>query len=212
MKEYLFASLIADSEKECLHSARLGRRSSALFWVAALLALAFPVALAAQTNTNAPIILVQPQSQSVWGGTSVTFSVVVTGGGGGASANLPAIGSGSLQLWLRADLGIVVTSNGQVSQWQDQSGIGNNAVQTNTNAQPLLVYPSAIGVLPSVRFSGLQNSSQSEFLHGSDTVAVPNAFTSFMLYEMNSGASNEPLRVPACRASRRKAASSFTVG
>src|SRR5882757_2709243 len=35
-----------------------------------------------------------------------------------------------LQLWLKADVGITKNASGQVTAWADQSGFGNNAVQT----------------------------------------------------------------------------------
>jgi hypothetical protein len=56
-------------------TAHLGRRTGSLFLAVALLALAFPVALAAQTNLTAPVIVVQPQNQSVRVGTSRTNGV-----------------------------------------------------------------------------------------------------------------------------------------
>ena len=146
--------------------------ASALLWATTLLLLAFPIALVAQTP-NPSSIVVQPRSQSVWGGTSVTLSVAVVGGGNGGT--LPAISSGTLQLWLRADAGTIASTNGQVSQWQDQSGNGNDAGQANVDQQPVLVYAPAIGGMPAIRFSGVQNSPQSEFLFGASTVGVPNA-------------------------------------
>ena len=53
-------------------------------------------------------------------------------------AGMAQVPTSGLQLWLKADAG--VTLNGStVSSWIDQSGKGNNALQSNTNRQPLLV-------------------------------------------------------------------------
>ncbi len=57
-----------------------------------------------------------------------------------------------LALWLKADAGVVETS-GYVSQWTDQSGNGNNAVQANSAAQPFLNAGVANG-LPAIYFNG----------------------------------------------------------
>jgi predicted outer membrane repeat protein len=131
-----------------------------------------------------PSFVAQPQGLTVPGGTSGTLWAAVAGGG--AIGGPPNIGSGELQLWLRADTGVVAGSDGHVSQWQDQSTNANHARQNDTNEQPLLVYPAGIGGMPAIRFSGIQNSPQSEYLYGADTVEIPNDMTSFMLYEANS--------------------------
>ncbi len=138
-----------------------------------------------------PQIVAQPQSQSVLAGSNVTFFVSVTGGGTGEL--LPAVGSGTLQLWLRADVGVETNSAGQVSEWDDLSGNENDAVQTNANLQPFLANPSTVGNASVVRFNGIQNSSEGDFLQGTNSVGVSNALTAFMFYEMNSGAPAEQM-------------------
>jgi PKD repeat protein len=65
--------------------------------------------------------------------------------------NFPVV-SGML-LWLKADTGVVANSGGLVSQWTDQSSIGNNALQSIAANQPLLVSNQFNG-LPVVRFNG----------------------------------------------------------
>src|SRR5580658_400700 len=80
---------------------------------------------------SAPLILTQPQSETVPAGNTVNFSVTATN-----QASLPAVSSGTLQLWLRADAGVVTNVAGLVSQWQDQSGHNHNAAQTNAILQP----------------------------------------------------------------------------
>jgi hypothetical protein len=60
----------------------------------------------------------------------------------------------NLLLWLRSDLG-VVSAAGAVSQWNDQSGNGLNAVQATGTAKPTLT-TGAINnaVLPALTFNG----------------------------------------------------------
>lgn len=64
-----------------------------------------------------------------------------------------------LLVWLRADSGIVHTSQ-KVSYWEDLSGNNNHAVQNNSNNQPLYINQvSEIANNPTIRFNG-----SSEFL------------------------------------------------
>lgn len=122
-----------------------------------------------------PVIMVQPQSQAVAAGANVVFSVAT-------DVVFPAISSGTLSLWLKADAGVVTNSAGQVSQWQDQSGNGNHAGQSNTSLEPLLVHPAAIGGRPALRFDGVQVASEGDFLTGTGNLGLSNALTSFMVY------------------------------
>jgi len=128
--------------------------------------------------TAPPSISVQPQSQSAWGGTAVAFSVDV----GGTAGPLPGVSSGTLQLWLKADAGVIATNGGLVSQWQDQSGNENDAVQTDTNEQPALVYPVGLGGRAALRFKGVLNSTGGDYLYSTEDVGVPNAMTTFTVY------------------------------
>ena len=125
-----------------------------------------------------PVILTQPESQSVLVGTNVTFSVVAAGG----SFPLPTVTSGTLQLWLKADAGVIAGLAGQVSQWQDQSGNANYANAPATNNQPALVYSTGLGGKPVIRFNGIQDNVNGSYLAGSGNVNVPNAMTAFTLY------------------------------
>ena len=65
------------------------------------------------------------------------------------------IPTAGLQLWLKADAG-VDTTNGIVSSWHDQSGKGNDAVQTSASRQPVLV-AGALNGKPIIRFDGVTN-------------------------------------------------------
>src|ERR1039458_1376082 len=58
-----------------------------------------------------------------------------------------------LQLWLKADAGITTNSSGLVTSWADQSGKGNDAIQTNTAHAPSLVMNSLNGK-PTLRYPG----------------------------------------------------------
>ncbi len=133
-----------------------------------------------------PSFVEQPQSQSISGGSAGNLWVSVAGGG--ASAVPPEVSSGSLQLWLRADTGAIAGSNGRVSQWQDQSVNGNHALQSDTNQQPVLAYPGVIGGMPVIRFNGVQTASEGECLYGNGAVAIPDAMTTFLMYEVNDTA------------------------
>jgi hypothetical protein len=135
-----------------------------------------------------PIIVTQPQNQNVAVGGTATFAVSATG----VSAILPPVGSGTLQLWLKADTGVVTNAAGLVSAWQDQSGNSNNAAQSNTNLQPLLALATGIPGAPAVRFNGIQDNNVSgSYLHGAGAVGVPNAMTTFTVYNAFSATNNE---------------------
>jgi hypothetical protein len=70
-----------------------------------------------------------------------------------------------LRLWLQADVGTTVDQNGRLSSWQDQSGLGNDALQGNASLQPTLSQNSISG-LPAVHFSGGQTISLPNFMNG----------------------------------------------
>jgi hypothetical protein len=65
----------------------------------------------------------------------------------------PAAIEPELSLWLKADAGVTADGSGFVSQWNDQSGSGNHAVQTQAVNQPLLV-AGAMNGKPVLRFDG----------------------------------------------------------
>ena len=140
----------------------------------------------AVTSSNAvlrvdlnPQVLSQPQSQTVTAGNNATFSI-------GTDAVLPAITSGTLRLWLKADSGVVTNASNQVSRWSDQSPNGFNANQANSAQQPLLVRPAAINGRPALRFDGVQSSSTGDYLVGTNDVGIPDAYTSFIVAEPSS--------------------------
>jgi len=59
----------------------------------------------------------------------------------------------NLKLWLKADAGVTTTGYDQVTLWADQSGNTNNATQSTSANQPVLI-SGALNALPVVRFDG----------------------------------------------------------
>ncbi|MGA9291323.1 MAG: ScyD/ScyE family protein [Ignavibacteriaceae bacterium] len=60
-----------------------------------------------------------------------------------------------LQLWLRADTGLVFNGS-KVSRWMDQSGNGNDAIESDTSRQPVLVN-NVINNKPVISFDGVND-------------------------------------------------------
>ncbi|MEO5804400.1 MAG: immunoglobulin domain-containing protein, partial [Verrucomicrobiota bacterium] len=125
-----------------------------------------------------PTIVAQPQNQTVGAGSNVTFTV----GAGGGDPSLPAVLSGTLRLWLKADAGVTV-SGSKVTQWSDQSANTNHARQLNTNLQPSFV-ATAIPVSgkPAIRFDGIQSPTTGDFLQATGNVNIAGNYTSFLVY------------------------------
>jgi hypothetical protein len=72
----------------------------------------------------------------------------------------------SLQLWLKADAGIVTNATGNVTSWADQSGNGNNATQSDPTLAPSLV-ANVLNGKPVVRFDG-----SSDYLDVADAPSI----------------------------------------
>ncbi|MCX6930106.1 MAG: Ig-like domain-containing protein [Verrucomicrobia bacterium] len=106
--------------------------------------------------------------------TSAPVSLTVTG-----AALATPISSG-LKVWLRADAGVTTNANGLVTNWADQSGNGNDAVQADTTAAPLLA-ANVINGLPALSF-GSNAFSVNQFLEISDagTAFTASNFTTFV--------------------------------
>lgn len=81
-----------------------------------------------------------------------------------------------LKLWLKADMGITKDGSNLVSQWADQSGNANHAIQASSSAQPLWVTNGFNGK-PIVRFDGSNDSLDFQPI---DTTN----FTVFIMYKM----------------------------
>ncbi len=91
---------------------------------------------------------------------STYLRIIISGGVGAilglAAASAPAqtlpVTSG-LQLWLKADAGVTTNSSGLVTKWADQSGLSNDASQTDSTIAPSVVMNSLNGK-PTLRFPG----------------------------------------------------------
>ena len=107
-----------------------------------------PYTLTLQAVTPGTVTL-QAQAFDIWGamGTSAPVVLTVTGQG---PASPPTSG---LALWLKADMGVTTNSDGTVAEWADQSGLGNNAVQTEPSLAPTLVTDPKTGK-PALEFNG----------------------------------------------------------
>lgn len=85
-----------------------------------------------------------------------------------------SIPTNGLTTWLKADNGVVANGQGDVSQWSDQSGNGNHAVQGTAANQPIL---SSSNGTPSLYF----NSYLSTFL--SLPRSVQDDFTAVVVFD-----------------------------
>ncbi len=90
-----------------------------------------------------------------------------------------------LALWLKADAGVTADGSGLVSQWNDQSGNGNHAVQIQAVNQPLLV-AGAMNGKPVLRFDGSgANLNYLEIPHASSLV-IRSDFSVFAVVNVQS--------------------------
>jgi len=121
-------------------------------------------------------IIIPPQSQTAFAGSNVTVTVRETKG----VTTLPAVTSGTMKLWLKADAG-VITMNNRVTEWRDQSINANHCSQANVNKQPLLVAAGLNG-RPVVRFDGIQDENLGDYLRGTGDAGLTAGFSSFMVY------------------------------
>lgn len=76
-----------------------------------------------------------------------------------------------LQVWLRGDAGITYDGSAAVSQWRDQSGNDNHAVQTAAAQQPQLTR-NAVSGKPAVRFDGVDDYLAIEQLNYATSGAI----------------------------------------
>ncbi len=123
-----------------------------------------------------PAVVTPPQGLVVNTGGVAAFSVFAQ------SATLPAVSSGALQLWLKADAGVVTNGSGKVSQWQDQSGNSNHASQATATMQPALVAAAGLNGAAAIRFNGIQDNTNGSILSATNQVGLSNAMTAFTVY------------------------------
>ncbi len=93
----------------------------------------------------------------------------------------------NLCLWLRADEG-VPSSEGPVSDWADQSGNANDAMQSTSDNQPILEsFVSAMNNQPAIHFNG---SSSYMVLPASVTLGIQSHAYEFFIVARTSSASD----------------------
>jgi hypothetical protein len=92
-------------------------------------------------------------------GQTYTYRVTISNYGGASLASDPvtvttptaaAVPSNGMRLWLRSTAG--VPASGNLARWADQSGLGNDAVQSNAANQPTIA-TDQLGGLPLVHFT-----------------------------------------------------------
>ena len=140
-----------------------------------------------------PVILTQPGTQTVSAGSTVSLSVAL-------DSVLPPVTSGKLELWLKADAGVVTDAFARVNLWQDQSENHNDASQPSASMEPRLVFPPALAGRPAIRFDGQMVAPEpggghqiciGTYLEGHGRVDVPVAMTSFCVHMLADSSSRE---------------------
>lgn len=87
----------------------------------------------------------------------------------------------NLQLWLKADTGVTATGAGAVTEWADQSGQNNHALQTDEAMAPLLV-PNALNTKPVLRFDGTDDYLDVAY---SESLAIAGDLASFAVLRVD---------------------------
>jgi len=122
------------------------------------------------------------------GSASVTINVTQFGLPTNPFLANPTLINTNIALWLTADTGVQADSNGLVSVWADQSGLGNDALQANPGNQPIYV-ANAIQGRPAVQFG----ISGNQLLTIAGQVLTGTQFT--IVAVINDQASNATSRV-----------------
>lgn len=84
--------------------------------------------------------------------------------------------SASLQLWLKGDAGVVTDATDFVTEWQDQSGNNNHAVQTDPASTPAI---GDINGEPAVRFDGEDFFPDFLEINPADSLAITGDIATF---------------------------------
>lgn len=93
-------------------------------------------------------------------------------------------------VWLKADAGSSATTSGNpVSQWNDQSGNGNNVAQTNSARQPLYQNSvgSALNGMPAMEFDNDQTNYDYLTCPDNATLDGYTGMTAFSAFRFNTG-------------------------
>ncbi|MEI7451581.1 MAG: type II secretion system protein [Candidatus Falkowbacteria bacterium] len=91
---------------------------------------------------------------------------------------------GGMILWLKADTGVSTTTGNYITQWNDQSGSGNNMMQVTSGAQPLLAPNSVNGNFSVVKFDGINDFLRTNSFIYNQPLAM------FLVYKLN-GSTNQ---------------------
>jgi hypothetical protein len=109
-----------------------------------------------------------------------------------------------VKFWVSSDRGIV-TAGTVVSNWVDQSGLANNAIQTSATARPLLITNQVNGK-PVVKFDGTN-----DYLMAVSPVWTNNDYSYFLVWKKDANAKTNG-HVPMARASSlTSAGNNFTL-
>ena len=89
--------------------------------------------------------------------TFVLFAMIVSSGWAQTTSHKinTEIPTDRLELWLKSDAGVVLNGS-TVSKWEDQSGNGNDVIQSNANRQPVLINNELNGK-PVLSFDGVDD-------------------------------------------------------
>jgi hypothetical protein len=140
-----------------------------------------------------PVILTRPGGKTVSAGSTVSLSVAL-------DSVLPPVTTGKLELWLKADVGVVADAFGRVRLWQDQSENRIDASQPSVSMEPLRVFPPALAGRPAIRFEGQMVTHEpggghliciGTYLQGDGRVDIPGAMTSFCVHMLAAASTRE---------------------
>lgn len=117
---------------------------------------------------------------------AVLYSQIVCAQTGPAGVGSPA----SNIIWLKADAGTSTTTSGSgVSQWNDQSGNGNNVSQATGNRQPLYrsSMSAALNGMPAMEFDN--DATNYDYMTCPDNATLDNytSMTAFSVFRHNTG-------------------------
>ncbi len=126
------------------------------------------------THVYAPFVILEDHKYKMWYSSEKQIGYAWS-----PDSAVTAIPTAGLQLWLRSDAGLD-TLDGKVGRWHDQSGNGNDAIQSNVDRQPLFV-GGELNQKPVLRFDGFDDKL------GFTGTTPMSQFTLFMVVKNYSG-------------------------